>query len=138
MTYDEAMVYLIDGCIIGNDEYEYKLINNYRYCRELGTIKWHNSYNIGEYEKKMNWGAIKPKEKPSTKRLTNKFCDNTILPMMPISPYYDLEELEKFHEVRRIYEECIIRLSEYEDIGTVEQFRGLKEARKARNEARLY
>ena len=137
MTYDEALVYLIDGCIIGNDEYEYKLIDNYRYCRELGTIKWNNSYNIGEYEKKMIWGARKPKENPY-KRLTTKFADSVILPTMPISPYYDLKDLDKFHEVRREYEECIIRLAEYEDIGTVEQFKGLKEARKARNEAHLY
>ena len=61
------------------------------------------------------------------KRITIKFADKVVLPMMPISPYYDLSELDKFHEARRKYEEFAIRLSEYEDIGTVEEFRELKE-----------
>jgi len=59
-------------------------------------------------------------------RITTKFADRVILPMMPISPYYNLKELDKFHEVRREYEEFAIKLAEYEDIGTIEEFTRLK------------
>ena len=50
-------------------------------------------------------------------RLTTKFMDGYVLPMLPISPFLDINELNKFHKVRREYEANTIRLGEYEDAG---------------------
>lgn len=68
------------------------------------------------------------------KRMTTKFADKVVLPMIPISPYYDLSELDKFHEVRRKYEEFAIKLAEYEDIGTIKEFNEMKEKLKLAKE----
>ena len=58
MTFDEIKKYLYDYCIVRNEEFEYKFCGDDMYCREIGTIKWNNSYNIGEYEKEMEWEIV--------------------------------------------------------------------------------
>ena len=47
-------------------------------------------------------------------RLTSKFFGKTVLPIIPmnIATRHDLDE---YHKQRKFYEECAIRLSEYED-----------------------
>lgn len=60
------------------------------------------------------------------KRLTTKFGDKVIVPMVPME-MKSKEDLSKYHKVRREYEENTIRLSEYEDIGSVEEIISLKE-----------
>lgn len=50
-------------------------------------------------------------------RLTKKFGNKTVLPMLPMSEIQCFQDLDDFHKVRREIETKIIRLSEYEDSG---------------------
>jgi len=50
-------------------------------------------------------------------RLTKKFGDKTVLPMLPMPLIQSFQNLDDFHIVRRELETEIIRLSEYEDSG---------------------
>jgi len=52
-----------------------------------------------------------------SKRLTRKFGDKTVLPMLPMPETQCEKDLVNFHKVRREIETKIIRLSEYEDSG---------------------
>ena len=47
-------------------------------------------------------------------RLTRKFGEKVILPTIPME-INSQEDLEKFHKVRKEYENMAIKLSEYED-----------------------
>ena len=47
-------------------------------------------------------------------RLTRKFADKVVLPMIPIE-IKSKEDLDKWHEVRKEYEAMAIKLAEYED-----------------------
>jgi len=47
-------------------------------------------------------------------RLTRKFGDEVILPIIPMD-INSKEDLEKYHNIRREYENMVIKLSEYED-----------------------
>jgi len=61
------------------------------------------------------------------KRLTKKFGDKVILPIIPMA-IDSKEDLDKFHEVRKEYQAMAIKLSEYEDTGlTPEEIVHLKE-----------
>lgn len=56
-------------------------------------------------------------------RLTEKMGDRVLLPIIPME-IRNAEDLEKYHDTRRKYEENTIRLAEYEDTGlTPEQIR---------------
>jgi len=48
------------------------------------------------------------------KRLTKKFGDRVILPLIPME-IKTKEDLDKYHEIRREYEAMAIKLAEYED-----------------------
>lgn len=61
----------------------------------------------------------------NNKRLTNKFGDKVILPMIPMQ-IESKEDLENYHKVRKEYEDNTIRLSSYEDIGSIEEIINLK------------
>lgn len=54
-------------------------------------------------------------------RLTKKFGDKVILPII-IANIESEKDYKKFHDVRREYENNTIKLAEYEDIGTLEEF----------------
>lgn len=58
MTYKEIEKYLYSDCVVRNEEFEYKTEGQDILCREIGTIKWRYVYNIGEYEKKMEWELV--------------------------------------------------------------------------------
>ena len=47
-------------------------------------------------------------------RLTRKFGDKVILPIIPME-INSKEDLEKYHDIRKEYENITIKLSEYED-----------------------
>lgn len=49
-------------------------------------------------------------------RLTKKVMDKYLLPTIPME-INSKEKLDEFHEVRRFYENCVIRLGGYEDTG---------------------
>lgn len=50
-------------------------------------------------------------------RITKKFGDKTILPILPEPKIENQQDIDSFHKARREIEEAIIRLSEYEDSG---------------------
>ena len=61
------------------------------------------------------------------KRLTKKFGDKVILPIIPME-INSKEDLSKFHEIRKEYQAMAIKLAEYEDTGlTPEEIVLLKE-----------
>lgn len=61
------------------------------------------------------------------KRLTEKFGDKVILPIIPMQ-INNKKELDNFHEVRRDIEAKIIKLAEYEDISlSPEEIKKLQE-----------
>ena len=61
MTYEEIQKYLNSGCIVRNEEFEYKIEGKDLLCREIGTEKWWYVYMVGEYEKKMKWEIVSEK-----------------------------------------------------------------------------
>jgi len=58
MTYEEIQKYLKGDCVVRNEQYEYKTINGWLMCRDIGTLKWYYVYNIGKDEKKMEWELV--------------------------------------------------------------------------------
>lgn len=63
-------------------------------------------------------------------RLTKKFADNVMLPMIPME-INSKEDLEEYHRVRKEYEDYAVKLASYEDIGSVEDIESLIEENKA-------
>lgn len=63
-------------------------------------------------------------------RLTEKFGDKVVLPIIPME-IRSKSDLERFHKARKKYEENTIKLAEYEDIGLspeeVKQFKDSEE-----------
>ena len=49
-------------------------------------------------------------------RLTKKFGDKVILPIIPMG-INSKEDLDKYHKVRKEYQDMAIKLAAYEDIG---------------------
>lgn len=49
-------------------------------------------------------------------RLTERMLGGVVLPEIPME-IKNKEELEEYHRVRKIYEESMIKLGQYEDIG---------------------
>lgn len=58
-------------------------------------------------------------------RLTKKFADKVILPFPKIH-IKSKEDFDKFLKIQKEYEDNTIKLSSYEDIGSVEEFKLLK------------
>ena len=61
-------------------------------------------------------------------RLTGKFGDKVVLPIIPME-IKNQSDLERFHKVRKKYEENTIKLAEYEDSGlSPEEVKHFKDA----------
>ena len=58
MVYEEIKRYLYDDCVVRNKEFEYKTEGENIFCREIGTIEWRECFQIGKYEKEMEWELV--------------------------------------------------------------------------------
>ena len=60
MTYKEIKRYLLDDCVVRNDDFEYKTEAQGEdlLCREIGTTDWRFVFGIGIYEKEMEWELV--------------------------------------------------------------------------------
>lgn len=58
MTYGEIERYLYDGCVVRNEEFEYKKQEKDIFCREIGIERWENLHSIGKYGKEIEWEIV--------------------------------------------------------------------------------
>lgn len=58
MKYKEIKMYLYGGCIVRNNEYEYKVSHANVYCRQIGCTTWNRIINVPEYEKEQDWELV--------------------------------------------------------------------------------
>ena len=63
LKYKEIKKYLYGGCIVRNEEYEYKVSKGDNiYCRQIGCETWNSIISIPDYEKEQEWELVGKKK----------------------------------------------------------------------------